>query len=220
LAIESNNANVDKRRILVLILLVLAVTALLMLRGAGRWLIREDPLARADVIVVLSGSMPYRAEEAAKVYKMGYAPEVWVSRPEGPDAELEELGVHYIGEEEYNRDVLIRQGVPETAVHILPDTIIDTEQEVEEVSRDMRRSGKRSVIFVTSLQHTRRVNALWHKLVRANPPALVHGAPEDSFDQDHWWHNTRDALAVVREVLGLMNVWAGLPVRPHAKPQP
>jgi uncharacterized SAM-binding protein YcdF (DUF218 family) len=218
-ASESKNANVDKRRILVLILLVLAVTALLMLRGAGRWLIREDPLARADVIVVLSGSMPYRAEEAARVFKMGYAPEVWVSRPEGPDAELEELGVHYIGEEEYNRDVLIRQGVPETAVHILPDTIIDTEQEVEEVSRDMRRSGKRSVIFVTSLQHTRRVKALWHRLVGVTPSASVHGAPEDPFDQDHWWHNTRDALAVVREVLGLMNIWAGLPVRPHPKPQ-
>jgi len=215
---ELKDANVAKRWILVLVTLLLAATALLMLRGAGRWLIREDSLARADVIVVLSGSMPHRAEEAAKIYKMGYAPEVWVSRPEGPNAELEELGVHYIGEEEYNRDVLIHQGVPESAVHILPDTIIDTEQEVEEVSRDMQWSGKRSVIFVTSPQHTRRVRALWHKLVGASPAASVHGAPEDPFDQDHWWRNTRDALSVVREILGLMNVWAGLPVRPHTKP--
>jgi uncharacterized SAM-binding protein YcdF (DUF218 family) len=218
-ASELKNPNASKRWVLVLILLGLALTAFLMVRGAGRWLIREDPLARADVIVVLSGSMPYRAEEAAKVYEMGYAPEVWVSRPEGPNSELEELGVRYIGEEEYNRDVLIHQGVPETAVHILPDTIIDTEQEVEEVSRDMQRSGKHSVIFVTSRQHTRRVKALWHKLVGASPTASVHGAPEDPFDQDHWWHNTRDALSVVREVLGLMNVWAGLPVRPHPRTQ-
>ena len=162
--------------------------------------------------------MPYRAEEAAKLYKMGYASEVWISRPEGPDAELEVLCIRYIAEEEYSREVLIRQGVPETAVHILPETIIDTEQEVEEVSREMQRSGKHSVILVTSLPHTRRVKALWHKLVGASPSASVHGAPEDPFDQDHWWRNTRDALAVVREVLGLMNAWAGLPVRPHAKP--
>jgi uncharacterized SAM-binding protein YcdF (DUF218 family) len=120
-ASELKNPNASKRWVLVLILLGLALTAFLMVRGAGRWLIREDPLARADVIVVLSGSMPYRAEEAAKVYEMGYAPEVWVSRPEGPNSELEELGVRYIGEEEYNRDVLIHQGVPETAVHILPE---------------------------------------------------------------------------------------------------
>jgi hypothetical protein len=33
---------------------------------------------------------------------------------------------------------------------------------------------------------------------------------------DHWWRNTRDALAVVREILGLINLWAGLPVRPHS----
>jgi uncharacterized SAM-binding protein YcdF (DUF218 family) len=219
MASATKSTNAAKRWILVVILLALVVIAVLVLRGAGRWLIREDPLARADVIVVLSGSMPYRAEEAAQVFTMGYAPEVWVSRPEGPDAELAQLGVHYMGEEEYNRDVLIRQGVPETAVHILPEEIIDTEQEVEEVSREMRRTGKHSVIFVTSVQHTRRVKALWHKLVGDNPSALVHGAPEDPFDRDRWWSNTRDSLAVVREVLGLMNVWAGLPVRPHARPK-
>jgi uncharacterized SAM-binding protein YcdF (DUF218 family) len=219
MASETKNTNPAKRWILALIFLAVIVTAVVVLRGAGRWLIREDPLARADVIVVLSGSMPYRAEEAAQAFKMGYAPEVWVSRPEGPDAELEQLGVHFTGEEEYNRDVLIRQGVPEAVVHILPDEIIDTEQEVEEVSREMRRTGKHSVIFVTSMQHTRRVKALWRKLVGDSPEALVHGAPEDPFDQDRWWRNTRDSLAVVREVLGLMNVWAGLPVRPHAKPR-
>jgi len=219
MASEFKSTNAAKRWILALIMLALVVTAVLLLRGAGRWLIREDPLARADMIVVLSGSMPYRAEEAARVFKMGYAPEVWVSRPEGPGAELAKLGVRYIGEEEYSRDVLIRQGVPETAVHILPDEIIDTEQEVEEVSREMRPSGKRSVIFVTSVQHTRRVKALWRKLVGDSPAALVHGAPEDPFDRDRWWSNTRDSLAVVREILGLMNVWAGLPVRPHPKPR-
>jgi uncharacterized SAM-binding protein YcdF (DUF218 family) len=216
---EFKNTNPAKRWILALILLAVTVTAVVVLRGAGRWLIREDPLARADVIVVLSGSMPYRAEEAAQVFKMGYAPEVWVSHPEGPGADMKQLGVHFTGEEEYNRDVLISQGVPETAVRILPHEIIDTEQEVEEVSQEMRRTGKHSVIFVTSMQHTRRVKALWHKLVGDSPAALVHGAPEDPFDRDHWWHNTRDSLAVVREILGLMNVWAGLPVRPHAKPQ-
>jgi uncharacterized SAM-binding protein YcdF (DUF218 family) len=219
MASEFKSTHAAKRWILSLILLVLIVTAVLVLRGAGRWLIREDPLARADVIVVLSGSMPYRAEEAGQIFRMGYAPEVWVSRPEGPGAELAKLGVRYTGEDEYNRDVLIRQGVPETAVHIFPNEIIDTEQEVEEVSREMRRAGKHSVIFVTSIQHTRRVKALWRRLVGDSPAALVHGAPEDPFDRNHWWNNTRDSFSVVREVLGLVNVWAGLPVRPHSKPQ-
>ncbi len=44
---------------------------------------------------------------------------------------------------------------------------------------------------------------------------MVHAAHDDPFDADHWWRNTRDVFAVVRETLGLVNAWAGLPVPPH-----
>jgi|SRR5271156_1108182 uncharacterized SAM-binding protein YcdF (DUF218 family) len=206
-----------RRLLCAVILLVLFVAALVAFRGLGRWLVREDPLAKADVIVVLSGSMPYRAERAANYFTSGYANEVWVSHPEGPDEELQALGIHYVSEADFNREVLIQLHVPATSVQILPDTIIDTEQEVQEVARQMHKTGKSSVIIVTSSVHTRRVKALWAKLVGANPRAIVRAAPEDPFDADHWWRNTRDALSVVREVLGLINVWAGLPIRPHSR---
>jgi uncharacterized SAM-binding protein YcdF (DUF218 family) len=197
------------------ILLPLLAVALAGSRGTGRWLVHEDRLSPADVVFVLSGSMPYRAEEAAKVFRMGYAPEVWVSRPESP-SELEKLGIRFVGEEEYNRAVLVREGVPDEAIHILPDTIINTEQEVEEVAREMQRTGKTKVIIVTSPQHTRRVRTLWTELVREHQQAIVHAAYEDQFDAEHWWRSTRDALSVVHETLGLMNAWAGLPVRPRS----
>lgn len=205
-----------RRFICAVLLLVLFVTAVVAFRGLGRWLVREDPLAKADVIVVLSGSMPYRAERAAIYFTSGYAGEVWVSHPEGPDEELQELGIKYVSEADYNREILIRLHVPPTAVLILPDTIEDTEQEVQEVARQLRQAGKSSVIIVTSPAHTRRVKALWTKLAGANVRAIVRAAPEDPFDVDHCWRNTRDALAVVREILGLINLWAGLPVRPHS----
>jgi uncharacterized SAM-binding protein YcdF (DUF218 family) len=204
-----------RRLVCAVVLLVLSVAALFAVRGLGRWLVREDPLAKADVIVILSGSMPYRAERAANYFVSGYAGEVWVSRPEGPAEDLKELGIEFVGEADYNREVLIHLDVPATAIQILPNTIIDTEQEVQEVARQMRQTGKAKVIIVTSPEHTRRVRALWSKLVGDNPRAIVRAAPEDPFDADHWWRNTRDALAVVREVLGLMNVWVGLPIRPH-----
>jgi uncharacterized SAM-binding protein YcdF (DUF218 family) len=159
--------------------------------------------------------MPYRAEEAGRLFEMGKAPEVWVSRPENPAADLQKFGIQFVGEEEYNREVLIRQGVPESSIHIFPHPIVDTEQEVNEIAREMRRAGKTRVIIVTSPPHTRRVKALWKKLVGAKPDAIVRAAFEDPYDADHWWRNTRDALTVVREILGLLNVWAGLPVRPR-----
>jgi uncharacterized SAM-binding protein YcdF (DUF218 family) len=213
---DMKTARFTPRLICSSILLLSLAVALVGSRGAGRWLVREDPLSPADVIVVLSGGIPYRAEEAAKVFQTGYAPEVWVSRPVSPASELARLGIRFVGEEEYSREVLVHEGVPEKAVHILPEMIVDTEQEVQEVVQEMRRTGKTRVIIVTSPPHTRRVRTLWTKLVRENRKAIVRAAFEHQFDADHWWRNTHDALAVVREMLGLMNAWAGLPVRPRS----
>jgi uncharacterized SAM-binding protein YcdF (DUF218 family) len=205
-----------RRGIFVLtILLLLMVVGLVVFRNVGHWLVCEDALDKADVIVVLSGGLPFRAEGAAGVFKSGYAPAVWVSRPEGPQEELAALGIHFIGEEEYNREILVQRGVPDSAIRIFPDAIANTQQEVEEIARDMRRDGKHTVIIVTSPQHTRRVRALWRKLVGDDPRVIVRAARGDPFDADHWWRTTADVLAVVRESMGLLNVWAGLPVRPH-----
>jgi uncharacterized SAM-binding protein YcdF (DUF218 family) len=198
-----------------IVLVAFAAAAIIAFRAVGNWLIREDALAPSNVIVVLSGSMPARAERAATVYRMGYAPEVWVSRPESEAADLAKLGVHYIGEEEYDRQVLIHEGVPESAIHIFPGAVIDTEQEVQETARLMRAQQKTTVIIVTSPPHTRRVRALWRNLVGENPKLIVRAAWEDTFDSQHWWKNTRDTFAVIREIMGLLNVWLGLPVRPH-----
>lgn len=201
----------------VVVLLVVFAVAIFVFRGVGRWLVREDPLTHADALVVLSGGLPYRAEGAAHYFESGYASEVWVTRPEGPSEQLKELGIQYTGEEDYNRQILIHLHVPEIDVRILPDTIVNTEQEVEEISRELQKTGKSSVIIVTSPEHTRRVRALWKKLAGEHLSAVVRAAPEDPFDADHWWRNTGDALSVVREMLGLMNVWAGLPIRPHVQ---
>ena len=198
-------------------LVTLCAALVLLLRGTGRWLIRQDPLHPADVIVILSGSMPWRAEEAVRLFRLGEGGEVWVSQPDAPSDELAGMGIHYLGEDYFNREVLIHSGVPEAAVRILPEAIVDTQQEVAEIAREMRREGKTTVIIVTSPQHTRRVRALWRKLVGDTPNAIVRAAFQDPFDEDHWWGNTRDTYSVVRELMGLMNAWVGLPVRPHSR---
>jgi len=209
------SAKLNRRLVLWSILVLLLAFAVVAFRGAGRWLVRQDPLSPAGAIVVLSGGTPYRAEEAANLFRKGFAPQVWVTRPTSPATELSKLGIHFVGEEEYNREVLIREGVPPDAVHILPGEIVNTEQEIEEVTRQMQQQSVANVIIVTSPPHTRRVRALWTRLAPADRQLVVRAAYEDPYDADHWWRNTRDALAVSREILGLMNAWAGLPVRPH-----
>ena len=196
---------------------LLLVAAGVVFRGAGRWLDREDPLSHADVIFVVGGAMPQRALEAAKVFAMGYAPEVWLSRPDNPSDDLAKMGIHFVGEEDYNRQILMHQGVPEAAIHVLPEPVVNTEEELQEVGRAMRQQGKKTIILVTSPQHARRVWTLWQRLVGSDPRAMVHGAHDDPFDADHWWRNTRDVTSVVHESLGLVNAWMGLPVPPHAR---
>ena len=200
--------------------LLLAALAGLSLWGVsrvGQWLVVEDPLERATAIVVLGGHVPFRAMEAATLYGGRWAPEVWLTRPaNGPeDAALSRLGLDIeLGDTSANRAVLERLGVPKSAVHVLSPGVRNTAQELRLVAREMARTGADRVILVTSKPHSRRVRATWRALVGSAPHAVVRYAESDTFDGRRWWERTGDALAVSREVFGLMNVWAGFPVQP------
>jgi uncharacterized SAM-binding protein YcdF (DUF218 family) len=190
------------------------VLALVILFGVGRWLVVEDPLAKARAIVVLSGAMPVRAIEAAKLYREGYAPEIWLTHSTEPAETLEDMGIPFAGEDHYNTLVLIHDGVPAEAIHVLEPPIVNTADEIKVVASALARAKDQAVIFVTTKAHTRRVRLLWLRLARGQGRAIVRAASGDPFDPRHWWRSTSDALDVVREVLGLLNAWAGLPLHP------
>jgi uncharacterized SAM-binding protein YcdF (DUF218 family) len=188
--------------------------------GVGRWLVVEDPLEKAQSIAVLSGGMPVRAIEAARLYRQGYAPEIWLTRSAEPAASLKEMNIPYVGEDYYNLRVLVHEGVPPEVVHVLPEPIANTADEIAAIGTELDRraqlglSKNRRVIIVTTKAHTRRVRTLWRKPAAARGKAIVRAASGDTFDGAHWWRNTTDALDVVREVLGLLNAWAGLRLHP------
>ena len=189
--------------------------ALAVFFGVGRWLVVEDPLEKSQAIVVLSGRLPVRALEAAKIYRGGYAPQVWLTRIEEPEASLKQMGINFVGEDFYNLRVLVHEGVPADAIHVLPKSIVNTADEMRVVGAELAEAKLRSVIIVTGKAHTRRVRTLWRRLAADKGRAIVRAAEQDPFDPQHWWRDSSDALDVVREVLGLMNAWAGLPL-PHS----
>jgi uncharacterized SAM-binding protein YcdF (DUF218 family) len=195
-------------------LVVIAGVAATLFLTVGNWLVVEDPLVHADVILVLSGRLPERALEAARIYKAGYADQVWISPPVSPVAELKAMNIFYLGEDFYNEKVLMAQGVPPDAIRILDRPDANTEAEVRQTVEELRNMDFHSVIIVTSKPHTRRVRTIWRKLVGSQPRMMVHYAQDDSYDGAHWWRHTQDALDVMRETLGLLNAWAGFPLRP------
>jgi len=196
------------------ILLILAGCATVFL-GVGPWLVIDDPLVHSDVIVVLSGRLPERAVEAARLYKAGYGDQVWISPPPSPAEELKAMHIAFIGEDFYNEKVLIAKGVPPDSIRILDHPDVNTEAEVHQVADDLRQAQLHSAIIVTSKPHTRRVRTIWRKLVGSEPRMIVRHPDDDMYDGAHWWRHTRDGLDVMRETLGLLNAWAGFPARPN-----
>jgi uncharacterized SAM-binding protein YcdF (DUF218 family) len=196
------------------ILIVLIVAAFWIFLHLGSWLVVQDPLAPAEVIVVLSGGMPDRAMEAARLYAQKAAPQVWVTHPIGPGEELAAMSIPFVGEDFYSEKVLMAMNVPAPSIRILPDPAANTQQEVEEIGRLASQSNIRTVVIVTSAPHTRRVHAIWKRLIGDSPRLIVRHPIDDPFNGPHWWRSTGDALDVVREWLGLANAWAGFPSRP------
>lgn len=203
-----------RTRLWILGLGTLLLVALLVFFDVGRWLVVEDPLQKAYAIAVLSGKMPERALEAARIYNQGFASHVWLTHSTEPGASLAKLSVPFVGEESYDRQILVHQGVPESSISVLDPPIVSTADEMKTIGQSLRNENQRSVILVTSKVHTRRVRALWNRISSRDGIAIVRGVSDDSFDPAHWWENTADALDVVREVLGLANAYAGLPLHP------
>ena len=184
---------------------------------AGLWLVREDPLQKSLAVVVLSGGLPDRALAAAQIYRDGFASQVWLTQPLQPGASMEDLHLPYAGEEQYNRMVLIGQGVRPGDIRLLTPRILNTADELRALAEALDQQPGARAIVVTSRAHTRRVRALWRKVSPGDRGRLlVRASTEDAFDAEHWWRTTNDALAVVREYLGLLNAWAGLPLS-HTK---
>jgi uncharacterized SAM-binding protein YcdF (DUF218 family) len=189
--------------------------ALVTFRVAGTWLVVADPVEPARAVVVFGGQVPFRAMEAASVYNQNWAREVWVTQLglHNEDIALAKLGIERMPEHYYSRQVLERLGVPSHAIRELPGRNVSTADEVRTVARELKAAGGGRVILITSKYHTRRVKTIWHTLVGARPEAIVRYTPDDPFDADRWWRNTADVMSVSREWFGLINVWAGFPVK-------
>jgi len=215
--LRGNSPNVLRKspRIQWLVLAIAGgITLVFLLGNLGKWLVVDEALQKADAILVLSGGLPGRALEAARVYKQGFAAQVWLTHSTEPAVTLARYHVEYAGEEVYDKRLLMEQGVPESAIRVLEPPIVNTVDEVRAASMALHQQPMRKLIVVTSKVHTRRVRAIWRRLADKDGTAIVHAVSDDDYQPEHWWRNTRDALDVVREVLGVLNAWAGFPLQP------
>jgi hypothetical protein len=129
------------------------------------------------------------------------------------------MGIHYPSEADFNYQVLRRQGVPAKAIHVLDSPIINTQDELTAISSALQQKNSAFVIVVTNKAHTRRVHELWDRFESARGKVIIHGISNDDFQPSAWWTRTGDTHQVIHELLGMINVWAGLPMQSALRPR-
>ena len=184
--------------------------------GVGKWLVVEDPLRPAAAIAVLGGKMPFRAMEAAELYRSGYASEIWLPGPEGA---AEHEPIKRMGftpdEPDLYFKVLERLGVPRAAMRVLsPSVVKNTREEIALISQAVRKAGGGRVIIVTSATHTRRVRAIWGLVAWPLDELVVRYTRHEprKMQLERWWEREEERGMVIREVGGLVDTWLGFPM--------
>lgn len=185
---------------------------LALLPFAGRALYAEDPLEKADAILVLAGERVNRWLEGYELYREGWAPRIVLSG--GYREHLEERllqgGIRIPSEGEVARSALLQLGAPEPAVEILPNSDNTAEEGVLLRRLAAERRWAR-VIVVTSKLHTRRAGfAMRRELDGTGIRVLMRASRFDDDDPWRWWKRRRTIRTMLSEMPKLAAYVLGL----------
>ena len=124
---------------------------------AERALVVKADLSSADALVVLSGSSSYleRTQKAAELFKQGRAPLVLLTddHTRGGWSSALQTNPFFV---ERAIDELIKHGVPEERIRIVPGFAESTQSETVIVKNYAASEGLKSILIITSDYHSRR----------------------------------------------------------------
>ena len=165
--------------------------------GLRWWLDFSEEPGTADAIVVLAGGYA-RPFAAAELYKRGVGPELWLCRPkpEPIDDRVRSIGVHLPREEDTNRELLLKAGVPADKIHFYGREVMSTADEARSFAREFPTAGKR-ILVVTSRFHARRSRLVFRRTLK---DADVRVTASEELPA-RWWKDKFLAQSVVMEVV-------------------
>lgn len=144
---------------------------------AESWII-EDPLDKADALIVLGDDNFYadRATRGAQLFREGKAPVIVASgRRLRPNAGIAELMEHD----------LVERGVPRDKIVRFAHDADSTLEEARALARLVKERKWRSVIVVTSNFHTRRARYIFQRVFPQGMEVRVASARDGDFDPEH-----------------------------------
>lgn len=168
--------------------------------AAESWVV-EDPLDRADVLIVLSGDNFYadRATRAAELFREGKAPLVVASgRRLRPSAGVAELMEHD----------LVERGIPKDRILAFAQDGDSTGEEAESLAKLAKTKRWHTAIVVTSNYHTRRARYIFRHVFPQDIEIRVASARDGDFDPENWWEKRKSTKLFMHEVTGMVvTIW-------------
>jgi uncharacterized SAM-binding protein YcdF (DUF218 family) len=162
--------------------------------GVPRWLSVEDPLEACPAVVVLNGDPPARANEAARLYRLGSTSEIWLTSDPLSSDEDGDAGTRW------NTTHLVRIGVAAPAIRVVPGHARGTRAELELVAAELTRRKISCALVVTSPLHARRVKVTWRRHIGASPRVIVRLAPDANYVG--WDRTLKELAGTVRALAG------------------
>ena len=165
-----------------------------LLRSVSRVLVHEDPIVKADAIVVLAGGKGSRIEAAARLYREGFGEKLLFS------------GFRVYPEtytSSFMKTYALKLGVPE--VNIItsnPDVEVSTWGESLANLELLKMNRMKKFIIVTSAYHTRRTNLIYKRavsLLEYDVEFLVYPAPDPYVPINSWWKIRTGQKAIFSE---------------------
>ncbi len=208
---------------LLLLLALLVVGALLLfgyrrplLHQVGAYLIVEEPLEPADLLVIISGTLPeihygldlYHQGYAKKILFLGHFPVELAVISKEPFEVMEkpwdEIAAH----------MAIQAGVPADALLFSDAFDNSTYARVASLIRTAQANDQRSMVIVTSPTHSRRVGLSAHHILQGAPPTFRLAPTPQSyypepyrFNLDNWWLDENHPKMLFDEYTKLAYYW-------------
>ncbi len=185
-------------RLIILAPIILLVAFVVMLWGLGYFLSPQSKLAKSDAIVAVSGGdTTARAEEAIKLYRLGWAPHIIFSGAA--------LDPNSPSNAQAMKRIAISEGVPAASI-LLDEVSLNTTENALSVADIVKANNFDQIILVTSPYHQRRASMEFASRL-PDTKILNHSAPDQRWRRSHWWATGYSTALTLSELQKVLYVW-------------
>jgi uncharacterized SAM-binding protein YcdF (DUF218 family) len=174
----------------------------------GNFIFVEDKVEKSDAIMVVGGSHPELGEKAAELWKQQYAPVILISggvsiktgKFPGPKSKAEIYNKPYETEYDFFTDVLLKNGVPSTA--IFGENRSSYTKENALFARKVAEENKlyiHKAILICKAFHARR-SLMFYQMAFPDAIFLVSSVPGFGITKDNWYKSDYGIQRVMGEL--------------------